>query len=358
MSLKLGFPGTFAKKSLPLSKDPPQGRILGHKAKTANRFFMKVLVSLNFPQTGIEMLRKEGLGVTVWTDESPMTRKQLIESTRKHDILWSSSIYAIDAPFLEANRHLKMISQFAAGYNNIDISKARELGIPVANTPDAMANATADIAFGLLLAVSRKMFFMHKKILRDDWTPFRPQAHLGIELHGKTAGVFGMGRIGREFAKRCAGAYGMKIIYHNRNRSPEAEDMLKARYVSFDELLERSDVLSVHAALTPETHERFNKDVFEKMKPEAIFINTARGGMHCEEDLIEALQKGSIWGAGLDVTNPEPMKPDNPLLFMENVAVTPHIGSATVQARNEMSRLAALNILQFVRGEKLINRIG
>lgn len=231
------------------------------------------------------------------------------------------------------------------------------MGIPVANTPDAMADATADIAFGLMLAVSRKMFFMHKKIIRDDWGPFRPQANLGMELKGKTVGIFGLGRIGTEFAKRCAGAYGMKIIYHNRNRNLVAERLLNATYVSFDELLGNSDIISVHAAMTPGTTELFNREAFQKMKPGAIFINTARGGMHNEKDLIEVLKNRIIWGAGLDVTNPEPMLASNPLLSMENVAVTPHIGSATTEARNEMSRLAALNILQFIRGESVTNLV-
>ncbi|ASV29757.1 2-hydroxyacid dehydrogenase [Maribacter cobaltidurans] len=318
---------------------------------------MKVLVSLNFPPLCIEMLKKEGLDVTVWTNDIPMTREQLIQATQEHDILLSSSIYALDADFLERNKHLKLISQFAVGYNNIDLKKAAELGIPVTNTPNAMTDATADIAFGLMLAVSRKMFYMHKTIISGNWGHFRPQANLGMELKGKTVGIFGMGRIGSEFAKRCRGAYDMKVIYHNRTPNPEMEKELNASYVSFEELLKQSDVLSVHAGLSNETKGLFNADAFSKMKPSAIFINTARGGIHNEKSLIEALQSHLIWGAGLDVTNPEPMKKDNPLLNMENVAVTPHIGSATVEARNEMSRLAALNIIQFSKGEPLTNLV-
>ncbi len=318
---------------------------------------MKVLVSLNFPPLGIEMLKKEGLDVTVWTNDIPMTREQLIQATQKHDVLLSSSIYALDADFLERNKHLKLISQFAVGYNNIAIKKAKELGIPVTNTPNAMTDATADIAFGLMMAVSRKMFYMHKKIISGDWGHFRPQAHLGLELKGKTVGIFGMGRIGSEFARRCRGAYNMKVIYHNRTPNPEMEKELNASYVSFEELLKESDVLSVHAGLSNETKGLFNADAFSKMKSSAIFINTARGGLHDEKSLIEALQNKVIWGAGLDVTNPEPMNKDNPLLNIENVAITPHIGSATVEARNEMSRLAALNIIQFSRGEPLTNLV-
>ncbi len=318
---------------------------------------MKVLVSLNIPTPGIDMLHKAGLEVTVWTGDNPMAKEQLFEAAQKHDILLSTSSYKIDSAFLENNKHLKLISQFAAGYDNIDLKKAEELGIPVANTPNAMVDATADIAFALMLAVSRKMFYMHKKIYTNDWGPFRPQANLGMELKHKTVGIFGMGRIGTEFAKRCAGAYDMKILYHNLHRNKKVEEVMNATYVSFDELLKQSDVLSVHCALTSETENIFNYDAFHKMKANSIFLNTARGRIHNETDLIKALQDKIIWGAGLDVTNPEPMDANNPLLQMENVAITPHIGSATIEARNEMSRLAALNIIQFVLGEPIENRV-
>lgn len=318
---------------------------------------MKVLVSLNIPNIGIEMLRKEGFEVTVWSKDFPMEYDELLAITKNHDILLSSSSDNIDKNFLEANKHLKLISQFAVGYNNIDLKKAAALCIPIANTPNAMTDATADIAFALMLAVSRKLFYMHKQIARGNWTHFRPKANLGLELKGKIVGVMGMGRIGTEFAKRCKGAYGMRVIYHNRTPNKTAELDLGAQLVSFDELLAQSDVLSVHAALTEETRAMMNGSAFKKMKATAIFINTARGGIHDEIALIAALQNKTIWGAGLDVTNPEPMLPDNPLLEMENVAVSPHIGSATVEARNEMSRLAALNIIQFSRGEKITNLV-
>lgn len=184
-----------------------------------------------------------------------------------------------------------------------------------------------------------------------------PRANLGQEPKGKALGIFGMGKIGMEMARRCKGAYGMDIYYHNRNRNQEAEQELDAKYVSFEELLKVSDIVSTHCALTTETKGIFNKEAFKKMKSSAIFINTARGGVHNEPDLIDALNNQEIWGAGLDVTNPEPMKADNPLLFMENVCVLPHIGSATVKARDEMARLAALNIIQYANGEDITNRV-
>ena len=317
---------------------------------------MKVLVALNIPEKGIEMMKKEGLDVTVWTEETPMSPEQLIEESQKYDALLATSNYDLDTDFFNKCSHLKIISQFAVGYDNIDVKEATKLKIPVGNAPDAMTDATADIAFALMLAVSRKLFYMHKTILdKYEFEYFRPNANLGFELKNKTVGIMGLGRIGLEFAKRCKGAYNMNIIYHNRNKNPEAEKLLEAKYVTFDELLMESDVLSVHCALTDETKGKFNYDVFARMKPSSVFINTARGGMHNEEDLIKALNEKKIWGAGLDVTDPEPMLHDNPLLFMENVAVTPHIGSATIEARDEMSKLAAENIIAFSKGNRIPN---
>ncbi len=313
----------------------------------------RVFISRDIPENGIELLRNAGFHVTVWPHDRPMTQSELIDAAKQNHALLSMLADNLDAHFLNECRRLDIISQFAVGYNNIDIAEATRLGISVGNTPDVLSDATADVAFGLMIAAARKMFYMHKTIARGEWGFFRPKAHLGVELKNKTLGIFGLGRIGAEMAKRCKGAYEMDVIYHNRRPNPEAEATLGARYVSFDELLRQSDILSVHSVLSDETKGIFNKAAFEKMKPAAIFINTSRGPVHNEEDLIEALNAGQIWGAGLDVTNPEPMHPDNPLLSMENVAVLPHIGSATAEARGAMARLAAENIIGFYRDKKV-----
>lgn len=318
---------------------------------------MKVLVSLGIPEIGIQLLREAGLDVTVWANDIPMTQEQLIRESQKQDALLSSSIYKLDHHFLQACQHLKIISQFSAGYDNIDLEEATRLNIPFANAPHGLTDATADVAFGLLLAVSRKMFYLHKTIEAGQWGHFRPRAHLGQEPKNKTLGIFGLGKIGVAFAKRCKGAYDMQVLYHNRSKNPEAEALLAARYVNFNELLKSSDIISVHAALNDQTRGIFNYKAFQAMKPSSIFINTARGAIHNEEDLIKAMKEKQIWGAGLDVTNPEPMLPDNPLLFMENVAITPHIGSATVNARDQMSKAAAENIIAFVKGNRVPNLI-
>ena len=318
---------------------------------------MKVFITRDIPEIGIQMLQNEGLEVEISQEEEPLNRDELISRVQDFDAVLTMGPDPIDKVFLQSCKHLKIISQLAAGYNNIDVDEATNLGIPLGYAPNAMSDATADVAFMLMLAASRKMCYMHKKIIANEWGSFRPKANLGMELKNKTLGIFGLGNIGFEMAKRCRGAYGMKVIYFNRGINTIAEKELGAKRVSFDELLEKSDVLSVHSILSSETKGTFDINAFKKMKSTAIFINTSRGQLHVEGDLIEALSQNIIWGAGLDVTNPEPMASDNPLLKMENVAITPHIGSATIEARKEMSRMAAENIIEFFRGNKIPNMI-
>jgi glyoxylate reductase len=307
----------------------------------------KVLITRIIPNIAKTMLADAGLEVTEWQGDGPMTQPELIEQTKKVNALLSLGADKLDKHFFKHCAHLDIIGQFAVGYDNIDLEEATRAGIPVSNTPDVLSEATADVAFGLMIAVSRKMFFNHKMIINGEWKQFEPLKNLGIQLSGKTLGIFGMGRIGMVMAQRCQGAYNMNIIYHNRTRNAEAERLFGAHYVSFDELLRESDVLSVHSVLSKETRGLFNREVFAKMKPSAVFINASRGSVHNEPDLLDALQRGVIWGAGLDVTNPEPMQAGNPLLQMPNVAVLPHIGSATIEARTGMARLAAENIISF-----------
>lgn len=318
---------------------------------------IKVFVTRDIPGPGIEMLRKEGFEISVWPVDRPMKPDELIEAGKRANAMLTLLTDRIDKMFLRECKHLHIISQFAVGYDNIDVDEATSLGIPIGYAPGAMSDATADVAFGLMIAVSRKMFYMHKTIAKGEWTFFKPKANLGIELKNKVLGVLGLGRIGLQMAIRCKGAYNMDVIYYNRKANTEAEKIVNARRVSFDDLLSKSDVLSVHCALNDETRGMFNMRTFSKMKSTAIFINTARGAIHNEQDLLSALNSGTIWGAGLDVTNPEPMNSDSPLLSMPNVAVLPHIGSATVEARSEMSRLAALNIVEFYKHDQIPNLV-
>lgn len=314
---------------------------------------MKVFISGNIAPVGLKQLEENNISVTQWREDRQITAEELIEACKDQDALISVGPNKINAAFLEACSHLKVIALHSVGYDQVDVAAAKRLNIPIGNTPGVLSGATADTAFLLMLAVSRKAFFSHQKIIKGEWKNYEPAQELGIELNGKTLGIFGLGKIGLEMAKKCMGAYKMPVIYHNRSRNEEAEAEIGAKYVSFEELIAQSDVLSVHTALTPETKGKFTFEVFEQMKPNSIFINTARGGIHNETDLIKALDRKLIWGAGLDVTNPEPMDKSNPLLFMENAAVLPHIGSATEETRDAMAKIIVQNIVAGLKGEKL-----
>jgi glyoxylate reductase len=314
---------------------------------------MKVFITREIPEAGLQKLRDAGIEFVEWKEKRELTQPELIEYCKHSDALIAAGYNNMDAHFLKECSHLKVIALHSVGYDNVDIAEADRLKIPVGNTPGVLSGPTADIAFLLMLAVSRKAFYLHEKILKGDWKFFEPTANLGIGLNDKTVGIYGLGNIGFEMAKRCMGAYNMKVIYHNRRQNIAAEKVLNAEYVSFEELLKRSDVLSVHTNLTEETKGKFDKAVFEKMKPTSIFINTARGAIHNEEDLIKALQNKTIWGAGLDVTNPEPMRKDNPLLTMPNAAVLPHIGSATFETRDEMATIATENVIAGLKGKRI-----
>lgn len=314
---------------------------------------MKVFCTRVIPDIGLQILKDAAIEVLQWKEERELTPEELIENCKPCNALLSAGYNKIDASFLKACSHLKVISLHSVGYDKVDIAEATRLKIPVGNTPGVVSNDTADIAFLLMLAASRKAFFQHQRIINGEWKFFEPTAHLGIELRGKILGVFGLGKIGFEMARLCVAAFNMKVIYHNRNHNLEAEKMLNAQMVSFEELIQRSDVLSVHTNLSNETRGKFDQSVFEKMKPTSIFINTARGAIHNEKDLINALQNKTIWGAGLDVTHPEPMKADNILLKMSNVAVTPHIGTATIETRNAMARIAAETVIAGLKGLRI-----
>lgn len=318
---------------------------------------MKVFISGNIAESGIKLLKDQDITITKWEEDRQITAEELIANCKDVDALVSVGPNKINEEFLSASKHLKVIALHSVGFDNVDVEAAKKLNIPIGNTPGVLSGATADTAFILMLVVSRKAFYLHKKIIKGQWENYEPTPELGVELNGKTLGVFGMGKIGLEMAKKCVGAYQMDVIYHNRNRKPEAEAEVNAEYVSFDELLKKSDVISVHTALTDETKGKFNLEVFKKMKPGSIFINTARGGIHNEEDLIKALEEKIIWGAGLDVTNPEPMHKDNPLLNMESVAVLPHIGSATEETRSAMANLVAENVIAALNGLPLPNQV-
>lgn len=318
---------------------------------------MKVFVSIQIPNVGIELLEAKGYTVTVNQERRSLSEEELIAKCSDQNALLYASSTKLTERFFKQCAHLKVVALMSAGYDQIAIDTARKYGVPVSNSPDVLSKSTADIALFLMLAVSRNAFQLSQQIGRNEWGFALPTEKLGVELYGKTLGVFGLGRIGYELAKKARLMYDMPVIYHNRSPRPSLADTLDAQYVDFETLIQKSDVLSVHANLSEETKGKFNRAAFRKMKPTALFINTARGGLHNEQDLIEALRKKEIWGAGLDVTNPEPMRADNPLLTMPNVCVLPHIGSATAETRDAMATTAARNIIAALSGGKIPNEI-
>ncbi|MCA5006481.1 2-hydroxyacid dehydrogenase [Sphingobacterium bovistauri] len=315
---------------------------------------MKVYISRNIPTTALDVLKEYGLEVRINSDNKHLSQQELIEECKQADLLLNVGHADLDKYFLESCKHLKGIALASVGYDHIDLASATSLGIPVSNTPGILSGATADVAFLLMLAVSRKAFYRANEVREGKWKDFEFMQDLGIELNGKTLGIYGLGRIGLELAKKAQAAYNMNIIYYNRNRNLEAEQLVNAKYVNFDDLLTQSDVISLHTNLSSETQDRFNKDVFNRMKKSAILINTARGKVVNETDLYEALKKGEIWGAGLDVSDPEPMSPNNPLLQLPSVCVLPHIGSATIETRTQMAIMAANNLIAAKNGKPMM----
>ncbi|AXB56742.1 2-hydroxyacid dehydrogenase [Flavobacterium fluviale] len=314
---------------------------------------MNVFITKNIPEAGIALLKEKGINITINPTENVLSREEFIKICQENDALLNVGSSNLDEDFFEQCPNLKGIALFSVGFDSVNIESANKRKIPVGNTPDVLSRATSDTAFLLMQSAARKSFFHHKRIINGEWEAFDALANLGQELYGKTLGIFGLGRIGFEMAQKCKAAFGMKIIYHNRSHNENAEKELDAEFVNFETLLSQSDVLSVHANYTSENNELFNKDAFSKMKPNSIFINTARGKFHNEEDLYHALTNDIIWGAGLDVTNPEPMKQDNPLLELPNCCVLPHIGSATYEARNGMAVCAAQNIIALSENKKM-----
>lgn len=318
---------------------------------------MKIFISKKIPKAATDLLKHHGHIVSMYDKEDEISVQDLIDQCQKNEALLFSGKNQLDADFFKSCSHLKAIALMSVGYDNVAVDIAATYTIPVSNTPGVLSKATSDIAFLLMLAVSRNAFMMHRFIADDQWSLGNRAENLGIELYGKTLGIFGMGRIGYELAKKAKGVYDMNIMYHSRSQKPELEKELHAMYVDFDKLVCESDVISVHSNLSEETEGIFDSEVFRKMKNSAIFINTARGGIHNEKDLITALKQQQIWGAGLDVTDPEPMQPDNPLLKMRNVAVLPHIGSATTETREAMAIMAAENLIAIAEGKKMPQQI-
>jgi len=296
---------------------------------------------------------REHCDADVWTEPLPPPADALRQKVAECEGLLSLLTERIDGALLDVAPRLRVISNYAVGFNNIDVPAATERGIAVGNTPGVLTDATADMAFALLIAASRRIVESEKYAVAGQWKTWEPLGHIGQDLAGRTVGIVGMGRIGYAMAQRCRGGWGMRVLYHDQRASEQAERELGAERVSFDRLLADSDFISVHADLNDTTRGMFNASAFARMKPSAVFVNTARGPLVVEADLAAALRNGTIFAAGLDVTDPEPPVAGNPLVGLRNCIVAPHIASATVSSRNAMAEIAADNLIAGLRGEPL-----
>jgi glyoxylate reductase len=312
----------------------------------------EVFVTRIIPDAGLDKVRAL-CHAEVWADRLPPPPDILMKKAARSEGLLCTLNDRVDAKLMEAAPRLRVISNFAVGFNNIDVATASELGIPVGNTPDVLTDATADMAFCLMMAAARRLMESHRSIRAGEWKTWEPLGHIGQDLVGRTLGVVGMGRIGYALARRCRGGWGMRILYYDLAPNPGAERELEAERVDFDTLLGESDFVSVHTVLNERTRGMFNKRAFTRMKSTAVFINTARGPIHVQRDLYNALKGKQIFAAGLDVTDPEPIPADDPLLTLPNAVIAPHIASATVQTRNAMAEIAADNLIAGLGGEPL-----
>jgi glyoxylate reductase len=308
----------------------------------------KVYVTRLIPKAGLELLRGCAQ-VKVWEDELPPPRDVLSEELKSVEGLLCLLTDEIDAELMDAAPRLRVISNYAIGYDNVDIEAATERGIMVCHTPGILTDTTADFAFTLLACVGRRVVEAARYTREGKWRTWGPMLCLGQDLHGATLGLVGLGRIGSAVAKRAAG-FEMHILYHDIERLPALEKELRLSYSDLDSLLAQSDFVSLHTPLTPETHHLIGAPQLKMMKKTAILVNTSRGAVVDQHALYEALVSGEIAGAGLDVTDPEPIEPDDPLLQLDNCVIVPHIASASVATRTLMSILAAENLVAGLQG--------
>ena len=262
----------------------------------------------------------------------------------------------IDGAVMDRMPKLRVISNFGVGVDHINLRDAATRGIVVGNTPNLVDGATADMTFALLMAVARNMLVGDRFARSPSFTVYDPSLLHGTEIHGATLGIVGMGNIGQQVARRAIG-FDMRVLYHNRRPNPDAEAALGATYATLPDLLAQSDYVTLNLPLTPETRHIIGREQLHRMKPTAFLINVARGGVVDHDALVEALRAGWIAGAALDVTEPEPLPRDHPLLSMNNVVIAPHLGSATVQTRYRMAKRAVDNLLAGLAGKTLPSRI-
>jgi glyoxylate reductase len=313
----------------------------------------KVFVARVIPADGLDPVL-EACDARIWEDELPPPRDELLRAIEGCDGVLTLLTDRVDDEFLDrAGPGLKVVSNFAVGFDNIDVPACTRRGIPVGNTPGVLTDTTADLAWTLLMAAGRRVAEGDRYVRAGRWKTWGPMLLLGPDVHGSTIGIVGFGRIGQAVARRAMG-FGMTILYHDLARAEAAvETDYGATFVTLDELLTRSDFVSLHVNLTDQTRHLMNAERLGWMKPSAVLVNTSRGPVVDQHALYEALRDEVIFAAALDVTDPEPMSTDDPLLTLENCLVVPHIASASRATRGKMAAMAAANLLAGVRGERL-----
>lgn len=316
---------------------------------------MKIFITRQIPKIGMEYLRQQGIRVSVYKKDKPISKTELKKSVTYCDGLISLLSDQIDKDIINSMKRCKVISNYAVGFNNIDVDYAKYKGIVVTNTPDVLTDSTADLTMALVLACARRILESEKFIRNKKFEGWKPKLFLGFELRDKYFGILGAGRIGTEVAKR-ANSFGCKIIYYSNNKNEYLEKTLSAKKLSLTKILKKSDIISLHLPLNPKTKNLLNKEKLKLLKSSAIIINTARGEVIDEKYLIKMLKQNKIYCAGLDVYQNEPDL-NKELYKLKNVILLPHIGSATIEARDKMSLLAAKNVVAVLSGMKAITPV-
>ncbi len=312
----------------------------------------KVFVTRVIPDKGLDMVLAH-CQADVWPGELPAPREVVLTRSAGVEGILSLLTAKIDAAVMDAaGPQLKVISNYAVGFDNVDVAEATRRGIQVGNTPGVLTDTTADFAFALLLAAARRVVEGDAYTRAGKWRTWGPKLLLGSDIHGATLGLVGFGRIGKAMAKRAQG-FDMRVLYHSPNPADPDAVALGAKYASLDTLLAESDFVSIHTPLNPNTHHLFNANTLALMKPSAVLINTARGPVVDHTALYDALASGGLAYAALDVTEPEPIPLNSPLLTLDNIIIAPHIASASHATRDKMAEMAAANLLAGLRGEPL-----
>jgi lactate dehydrogenase-like 2-hydroxyacid dehydrogenase len=317
----------------------------------------RVFVARVIPDDGLDPIRA-ACDLDLWEDELPPPRDELLRRVAGCDGVLTLLTDRVDDEFLDAaGPGLRVVSNYAVGFDNIDVAACARRGIPVGNTPGVLTETTADLAWALLMAAARRVSEGERYVRDGRWRTWGPLLLLGPDIHGATIGIVGFGRIGQAVARRAQG-FGMEILYHDVHELPASvTEPLGARFLPLEELLPRSDFVSLHVNLSAQTRHLINAETLSWMKPTAVLVNTSRGPVVDQGALADALEQGVIWAAALDVTDPEPIPMDDRLVGRDDCLIVPHIASATRQTRGKMAAMAAANLIAGVRGEPLPTQV-